>query len=99
MNKKVFIAICGCVLLVGATVFVMVELNVDRDKQNVFEDSKSGFESEIESTTLVDSLQQSHVVGASINEPFVPVLVIDAPVQCKPGEIYSSLKKKCLRNL
>lgn len=60
--------------------FVMVVV-VKKDEQNVLRESE--VEAEIESTTLVDSLQ---VAGAAINEPFNPTLVIKAPVICKPGE-------------
>lgn len=91
MDKKVLLAVCGCVLLVVATMFVMVELAVNRNERNVL---KSEFEAEIESTTLPDRFL---VVGAAINEPFVPYVVIDAPAPCKPGERYD--KGECRRKL
>ena len=88
MSKKIIIAICACLLLVGATIFVMMTLTVNQ-YESIQEDLSNDM-------SLNSTESEGNVIGTV---PIKPYVVIEAPVVCKPNERYVASKRKCERNI
>lgn len=52
---------------------------------------------EVQPTETSMEDDSTKIMGASIDVPFTPFIVIDAPVPCKKGYKYVAVKKKCER--
>lgn len=89
MNNKVLVAICGCVLLVVATLFVITNLTVNQSEPAGSDIIESSLSNATETLTTEESVKSD--VGIQ------PFLIIDAPVPCKNGERYVAAKNKCER--
>lgn len=90
MNNKVLLAICVCVLLVGATLFVITELVVNQKETAGSDTIEFSLENSTEGSLTTEESSDSTVAFQSFR-------IINAPVPCKKGEKYVAAKDKCER--
>lgn len=89
MSKKVVIGICACTLIVGATLFLMIELSEARNYR---------IDETTESQETTDATK-NFVLVAWMGSPHPqPSIIIDVPVTCGPKEKYVAALKKCVRS-
>lgn len=94
MNTKFLVVICASVFLVGATVFMMVTLTVNRDDPER-EDLSHDMSLKLNTTESEVNSTDTESMGTPKDMPITPFLVIDAPTPCKPSEKYVAAKNKC----
>lgn len=110
MNTKVIIAICVCTLIVGATVFLILQIKYNQEtnlieESNAVESSLNEITSEMfeitteDAETTSENVEMDSTTSKDLQDKptigLTPFVLIVAPVHCKEGERYVRSKKKC----
>lgn len=107
MNKKIILSIFACIFIIGASVFLLVDLNNNRDsvKEEVHKEKPvTATEITEEFTKAVEGMQivsdDTSTPIPKIEEPSLqPFGIIKVPVICGSKEKLDPVKNICRKNI
>lgn len=88
MNTKLVIGIFSCILIVGATLLITLQICEIRGYMNA----------NSQNATALPVVNETTIVMGTIGFPVVPAIVIDVPVTCGPKEKFSAAMNKCVKS-